>query len=180
MYKDINSSNMTRFPIKVHLDLPGHKVSLIIQAILGGRDMSSDKRFNSHHIRQFTIDKSFVFQHVRRLLRCLIDCQIHFQDAVSARAAMALARSVAAEAWDDMACQLAQIEQIGPVSVRKLAGAQIRTVEELESCEPHRIEMILSRNPPFGTTILNNLRDFPRLRVSLKAAGGSVSMDPGL
>lgn len=175
MYKAINSSNMIRFPIKVNLDLPAHKISLVIQSALAGIDPSAEKRFhNLSH--QYASDKQHVLQLARRILRCLIACQVHLQDAVSVRAGMELARSLAAEAWDDLPCQLAQIEQIGPVAVRRLAGAHIRTIEDLESCEPRRIEMILSRNPPFGSTVLKNLQNFPRVIVSMKAVGQPASL----
>lgn len=177
MYKEFNSSTMARFPIKVNLDCPAHKVSLIVQSALAGVDPAADKRFQ-HLGSQYLQDKRTVIQQARRFLKCIIDCEIHLQDAIAARTSMGLARSLAAEAWDDAPCQLAQIEQIGPVAVRRLAGASIRTVEDLEGCEPRKIETILSRNPPFGSVILKNLQHFPRLRVSMNTVGQAVCAYP--
>jgi ATP-dependent DNA helicase HFM1/MER3 len=61
-----------------------------------------------------------------------------------------------------------QIEQIGVVAVRKLAGAGITDIEELEATEAPQIDMILSKNPPFGMKLLARLKEFPKLRVSMK------------
>jgi ATP-dependent DNA helicase HFM1/MER3 len=64
-----------------------------------------------------------------------------------------------------------QIEHIGAVAVRKLAAAGIGSIEDLETAEPHQIDMALSRNPPFGVKLRNRLADFPKLRVALKMMG---------
>lgn len=64
-----------------------------------------------------------------------------------------------------------QIEQVGVVAVRKLAAAGITSLEALEDTEPHRIEMTLSKNPPFGAKLLARLKEFPKLRVAVKMIG---------
>lgn len=64
-----------------------------------------------------------------------------------------------------------QIEQVGVVTVRKLAAAGITSIEGLECAEPHQIEMVLSKNPPFGSKLLLRLKEFPKLRVSVKMLG---------
>jgi ATP-dependent DNA helicase HFM1/MER3 len=61
-----------------------------------------------------------------------------------------------------------QIEQVGVVAVRRLAAAGITSIEALESMEAHRIEMILSKNPPFGSKLLGRLKEFPKLRAAVK------------
>ena len=61
-----------------------------------------------------------------------------------------------------------QIDQVGVVAVRKLAAAGITSLDGLESAEPHHIEMVLSKNPPFGSKLLSRLKEFPKLRVSVK------------
>lgn len=64
-----------------------------------------------------------------------------------------------------------QVPQIGSVAVRKLATRGVSSIEALEAAEPHRIEMLLSKNPPFGSRVLASLKDFPKLRVSVKMMG---------
>lgn len=101
----------------------------------------------------------------------MIDCLIAREDSVSILNALELARSFGAKVWDSSPLQMKQIEQIGVVAVRKLAAAGITSIEALENVEPHRIEMALSKNPPFGTKLLARLKDFPKLRVAVKMVG---------
>ena len=170
LYKEINKANGIKYPIKVDLALPAHKRSLLIQAELGGVEFPSDEQFGKHK-RQYNQDKNVVFTHIHRLVRCIIDCQIHLKDAVSVRSAMELARSFAARVWDNSPHQMKQLPSIGLVAIRKLAMGGINSIEALEAAEPHRVETLLSKNPPFGQKLLASLKDFPKLRVSLKSVG---------
>jgi ATP-dependent DNA helicase HFM1/MER3 len=174
LYKSINQSPSIRFPIPVNLSLPPHKVSLLIQSVLGAADIVWDKE-TSKHRNQYSMEVAAVFKHVHRLMRCIIDCQISLGDSVAIQNALLLQRSLSARAWDDGPLQMKQIQDIGVVAVRKLVNAGIRTVEELEFAEPHRLETILGRNPPFGLKLLDRLKSFPKLRVSVHVVPKSVS-----
>lgn len=156
-----------RYPIKVDIALPAHKISLLLQFELGAIDFPSGDQFQKH---KFSLqqDKTLVFAHVNRLIRCVIDCMIAREDSISIRNALELARSFGARVWDHSPLQMKQIEQVGVVAVRKLAAAGITGIESLECTEAHRLEMILSKNPPFGLKLLARLKDFPKLRVAIK------------
>ncbi|KAI7238069.1 P-loop containing nucleoside triphosphate hydrolase protein [Hortaea werneckii] len=171
MYKDLNKNQSIKFPIAVNLDLPAHKVSLIIQSVLGAVDLPSEE---GKHRMEYQTAKSTILQHVHRLVRCIIDCQLHLNDAVTTRNALMLARSLAAQVWDDSPLHMKQLEGVGPVAVRKLAGAGIKSIGDIENSEAHRLEHILSRNPPYGAQLQERARDFPKLRVSLKIVGEPV------
>ena len=177
LFKEINNADGIKYPIKVNLALSAHKRTLIIQAELGGVEYPTDEQYVKHR-KQFNQDKAIIFSQIHRLIRCVIDCQIYLQDAVTVRHALELARSFGARVWDNSPYQLKQIPQIGPVAIRKLATGGINSIEALEAAEPHRIEMLTSKNPPFGNKILASLKDFPKLRVSIKMmskVGGSYS-----
>lgn len=154
--------------------MSAHKVSLYIQAILGGIDLRDNNRFGAHAI-QFSSESALVFQHVHRLVRCIIDCQLYKEDSIGVRHALDLARSLGARGWDDTPLQLLQIEQIGPVAVRKLVTHDIKSIEDLENTDAQHIDYYLSKNPPFGANLLQKLKDFPKLRVVLKMMGKAVS-----
>ena len=136
-------------------------------------EFPTDEQYAKHK-RQFNQDKAFIFDSIHRLIHCVIDCQIHLQDAVAVRHALELARSFGARVWDNSPYQMKQIPQIGLVAIRKLAVGGVNSIEALEATEPHRIEMLLSKNPPFGNKLLANLKDFPKLRVSIKMMGKEV------
>ena len=170
LFKEINNANGIKYPIKVDIALPAHKRSLIIQSELGGVEFPTDEQ-HAKHRKQFQQDKAILFSHINRLIRCIIDCQICRQDAVTTRHALELARGFGARVWDSSPYQMKQIAQIGPVTIRKLAIGGINSIEALEAAEPHRIELLTSKNPPFGNRILASLKDFPKLRVSVKMMG---------
>ncbi|KAF9248594.1 hypothetical protein DTO013E5_6376 [Penicillium roqueforti] len=173
LYREINRDPGIRFPIKVDLALPAHKVSLLIQSELGAIEYPDNEQLQKHKFT-FQQDKSLVFAHVNRLIRCLIDCQIARGDSIATRNALELARSFGAKVWDHSPLQMKQIEQVGVVTVRKLAAAGITSIEGLDCAEPHQIEMVLSKNPPFGSKLLSRLKEFPKLRVSVKMLGKEV------
>ncbi|KAF1977607.1 P-loop containing nucleoside triphosphate hydrolase protein [Bimuria novae-zelandiae CBS 107.79] len=177
LYKSINKSPYIRFPIPVNLDLPAHKVSLLIQSVLGGADISWDGEFAKHRV-QYNTEAVVVFKQTNRLIRCIIDCQIYAGDSVSINNALIVERSLAARVWDDSPLQMKQIDTLGVVGCRKLAQAGIRSLEELECTDAHRIEYLLGRNPPYGLKILEKLRAFPKLRVSLQLQASSVTKAP--
>ena len=170
LYKHINKDVGIKFPIQVDIALPAHKVSLLLQAELGGMDFPASEQLSKHK-SQFQQDKAMVFQHVSRLIRCVTDCQLARGDSVAARHALELARSFAARVWDSSPLQLKQLEQVGNVAVRKLANAGINSIEALENTEAHRIETVIGRGPPFGMKLLSKLAQFPKLRVLVKMAG---------
>ncbi|ORY12866.1 Sec63 Brl domain-domain-containing protein [Clohesyomyces aquaticus] len=173
-YKTINQSPAIRFPIPVNLDRTPQKVSLILQSVLGGAETPSDD--GSQKIKtQYTMEINLVFKHIHRLIRCIIDCQICLGDSVAVRNALMLERSLGARAWDDSALQMRQVSGIGPVAVRKFVNAGIRNMEELENTEAHRIQMIQGKNPPFGMKLLDQLKSFPKLRVSVHVPPTSIS-----
>lgn len=173
LYKEINKANGIKFPIKVDLALHAHKRSLLIQAELGGVEFPADEQYSKHR-RQCSQDKAMVFSHVNRLIRCIVDCQLHRQDAIGARHALELARSFSAKVWDNSPLQMKQLPQIGLAAIRKLVMGGVNSIEALEIAEPHRIETLMSRHPPFGQKLLGGLKDFPKLRVSMKLMGKEV------
>jgi ATP-dependent DNA helicase HFM1/MER3 len=170
VYKEINRSSDLTYPINVDIALPAHKISLLIQSELGAVEFPNNEQFQKHKFT-FQQDKGFVFSHVNRLIRCVIDCQVHLGDSVAIRNALELARSLTAKVWDSSPLQMKQIEQVGVVAVRKLVAAGIDSIEALEDTEPHCIDMALSKNPPFGVKLRTRLAEFPKLRVSVKMMG---------
>ena len=167
-YKDLNKNTLVKFPIPVNLDASAHKVSLVIQSVLGAVDFPTE---DHKHRMEYNTAKAIIFQHAHRLVRCIIDCQLYLEDAVTTRNALMLARSLGAQVWDDLPLHMKQLDGVGLVAVRKLASAGMKSIEDLENTEAHQIEQALSRHPPFGSQIQEKARAFPKLRVSIKMVG---------
>lgn len=53
-------------------------------------------------------------------------------------------------------------------------NAGIKSIEELEAAEPHRIENILKRAPPFGLQVIDSAKAFPKPYVLVQMAGNPV------
>lgn len=127
-------------------------------------ELPNEARYQKYRIPLFQ-DKTVVFNHCHRIIRCIIDCKLHTKDAVAAKAALEIARSLKGKAWENSPGQLRQIEGLGPVAIKKLVNSGVRSLDTLADLEPHKIETTLSRNPPFGTNVVKMARAIPRLRV---------------
>ncbi|KAI9758830.1 MAG: hypothetical protein M4579_002776 [Chaenotheca gracillima] len=173
LFKEINKGGGIKFPIKVDVAVPAHKISLIIQNELGGMEFPASEQFQKHR-QQYQHDKGTIFQHIQRLIYCIVDCQLHLKDSTAVRHGLELARSFASKVWDTSPLQMRQIDQIGAVAVRRLMAAGINNIESLEATDSHRIEMIMSRNPPFGHKILDKVKEFPKLKISASIVGKNV------
>lgn len=139
---------------------------MIVQIYLGGVDLPADKDMN--HIRHDLVrEKRMVFDRLKRLIRCVIDCKAFESDGSGTKAALELSRSIAAQAWENKPAQLSQIPGFGPVSVRKWISSGVCTVLGVADKSFLDIERIASRNPPYGRDVQKILENFPRL--TLKA-----------
>jgi len=127
------------------------------------------------HKSQYTTESAIIFKHIGSLIRCIIDCQIYLGDSISVHSALMLERSLGSKAWDESPLQMKQVEGIGVVAVRKLVNGGIRNMEDLEGCDAQRIQALVGRNPPFGLQVLEKVKEFPKLRISLHAQASSVS-----
>lgn len=142
--------------------------------MLGAADIAWEGDIARHRV-QYSMEAGVVFKHATRLVRCVIDCQISLGDSISINNALMLERSLTARVWDDSPLQMKQIDGIGVVGVRKLTNIGVRSIEELDCTDAHQIEIALGRNPPYGLTLLEKLKSFPKLRVLLHIVTTSVS-----
>jgi ATP-dependent DNA helicase HFM1/MER3 len=172
--REYNKSPFIKFPIKEAINTAAQKVSLLIQAQLGGIEHPGKKDFAVLR-RQFNTEKAIIFERIQRLIRCVIDCKAFDCDAIATRHALDLARSFSAEYWETSNLQLRQIPQFGPVAVRKLVSNNINSVEKLASLDTASIERYVSKNPPFGKKTQELLVGFPRFTLASQIIGRAVT-----
>ncbi|KAJ1018815.1 hypothetical protein NDA16_004620 [Ustilago loliicola] len=138
------------------------KVSLLIQAHLSAINLSQLTKSAGGDVNP-TGDIRRILPHATRIVKAAVDIAIFRRDGTACKAALDLARSIAAGAWDGSPAMLRQIDQIGERSVKALANAGITTWQSLADTTPARVEMILGRNPPFGSKVVNAARSVPRV-----------------
>lgn len=172
--REYNRSPFIKFPIKEAIHTTAHKISLLIQAQLGGVEHPNSNDFAGLR-KQFGKEKNLIFERVQRLIRCVVDCKAFDCDAVATRHALDLARGFSAAYWENSNLQLQQIPQFGPATVKKLVGNSINSVEKLTNLDPATIERYLSRNPPFGKKVKDGLVGFPRLTLTAQTIGRAVT-----
>ena len=172
--RELNKSPFLKYPIKDNISTSPHKVFIMIQAQLGGVELPNEKDAQVIR-RQYQTDISIILDHARRLVRCIADCKIVDCDAISTRHALDLSRSLSAGYWENSNLQLRQIQQVGPAATRKLASANINSIEKLSNADTATIERIMGRNPPFGRKMLDSLADFPRLSLFAEITGKVLS-----
>jgi len=158
------------YPVKEVVNQTWHKIFLMVQAELGSVQYT-DSGEGAKLRRQLMMEKKMIFERLQRLVRAVIDCKGHDRDATGVRNALELARALSAESWEGRATQLTQVPNIGPAGMRKLASKGIRSVLELADKEPDEIERLMSRQPPFGRKIKEDLDKFPRLALDVAVAG---------
>ncbi|KAI0469109.1 P-loop containing nucleoside triphosphate hydrolase protein [Xylaria cf. heliscus] len=166
VFRELNRSPLVLHPVRETLTLTWHKIFMIVQICLGGVDLPTDK--DTDFIRQDLLrEKRMVFDRMKRLVRCVVDCKAFEGDGLGTKAALDLNRSIAAQAWENKPAQLFQIPGFGPVAVRKWISHGVHTVLDLADKGVLDIERIASRNPPYGRNVQKILENFPRL--TLKA-----------
>lgn len=178
-FRELNKSPLIKWPVKENITTTAHKVSIMIQAELSGVELPNDQNASLNR-SQYLSEKRLIFEHIQRLLKCFIDCRAYDCDATSTGNALELARSIGAGYWENSPMQLRQINGLGPAAVRRFIGANINSIEKLRNTDPENIERILSKNPPFGRKLRNDLGDFPRLtlKAEFMRPGHSKAGDP--
>lgn len=174
LFRELNTDPFIMYPVEGSVATVAHKVSLLIQMELGHVEMTNMTGFARQHIRMET---NRVLEVMHRLIRAVIECKGSDADGPACWAALELARSMTARAWEGKSMQLLQVPQLGPVLMRKLVSSNIRTVAELADTDAGTIERIASRNPPFGRKMLDSLATFPRLTIAAKIKHSTVGAD---
>lgn len=71
------------------------------------------------------------------------------------------------KAWDSSPCILRAFEGIGEKSVKVLADKGIIAFQHVRDADPERLQLILSRNAPFGRKLVLAAKSMPQFSISL-------------
>ena len=70
------------------------------------------------------------------------------------------------------AFDLHELTSVSSLDPKVFAQANIKTFEDLGS-DPHRIERLLSRNPPFGSQLCTQIQAFPKFSLDLTSVSSA-------
>lgn len=93
--KEINNSPSMKWPVKSDISTSAQKVYILIQFEIGRMDFPVAEGMQKYRATLLQ-DKSLVYQHLNRLVRCICDVKLFLRDAVSTRNALELARCIEA------------------------------------------------------------------------------------
>ncbi|MDP2438172.1 MAG: DEAD/DEAH box helicase [archaeon] len=139
-----------RFPLKGRVTSAQMKVQVILQARLGQVPMQDHCSLNQEAQR--------VLSSAPRILRCAVEVLAQRQTLIALHNAMLLLESCSGGLWFDSERPLQQLHGIGAIFAQSLSARGVSTFEELSARTPGQIEEMLRRNPPFGSKVLDDLR----------------------
>ncbi|KAL7932676.1 hypothetical protein V8C35DRAFT_322888 [Trichoderma chlorosporum] len=165
LFREINDHTGIPYPITGPVTEPWHKVFLLIQIDLlrGGWP----NKISAAGRKELMRESGRIYTVMDRVLRCLADIFGEREDGRGVTVTLDVLRSVNAKVWEGTELELLQVEGIGAAKMKRLADANIRTIKQLAGLENYHIERLLSRNPPFGHQMLNQLSGFPLLHLQI-------------
>ena len=149
-----------RFPPKTVKGVPD-KISLLIQATLACinlREVGQGPGSQSN----LGLEVYTIFRHAPRICKAINDLACDKQDGTIVKASFELLRSLYGKAWDFSPWVLRQLNGVGEKSIKVLAAGGICSIEDVVTSRPHRIELLLNRNPPFGSRMIQSALELPR------------------
>ncbi|GFV05353.1 probable ATP-dependent DNA helicase HFM1 [Trichonephila clavipes] len=159
---DLNKSKSTsiRFPIQGKIKTRAMKINCLIQATFGCLPISEPV---------FNQDISKIFRSGVRVAQCLAEYLTFDTKGFSVLYhAMVLAKCFKARLWENSKHVSRQLEKIGVTLSTVLVNAGITSFESLGSTNPRELELILNRNPPFGSILVDNVKHLPQYEIQVE------------
>ncbi|KAI5969396.1 HFM1 [Candida margitis] len=168
LYKELNKSPLMRYPSE-------SKVSTIIQYELGGLEFPS---YNGAQKLQssFLGDKFYVFKHVSRILKAMMDVFVAKKDAKSLINSGYAMRSIAAKGWEGSPNELKQLDNIGVQSIKKLVNHNVLTLMDVKTLSQTQIEQFLGLKVGAGAKLRKSLSAIPSISIDAHLNGSLIQV----
>ncbi|KAG5951001.1 hypothetical protein E4U53_004010 [Claviceps sorghi] len=160
-FRDVNDHTAIPYTVKEGLTQPWHKVFLLIQVELLRTGWPN--KVSAAARRELYQDLGKILLFLDRILRCIVDLLGSRRDGRGINTALDVLRSVRSRVWEGEGRELFLVNGIGAAKLDRLGRAGIQTIRQLQQLDFCHIERLLSRNPPFGHQLLEQLAGFPRL-----------------
>ncbi|GAA5989083.1 hypothetical protein JCM10908_001151 [Rhodotorula pacifica] len=152
-----------------------NKVMILIQLALEGIPGSELKTESTNPM----LDVRGIFVAATRIAKCMVDVAIAREDG-AIRTALELLRSLNGRGWDNSAVVLRQLEGIGEKSYKALAAAGITSFEDVRNADPDRLQIILSRKPPYGHKLISQARAIPQFEIAVVSKNETICAASGV
>lgn len=168
-FRHINDNTAIPYTIKESVGQPWHKIFLLVQIDL----LSSNwpNKLSKSARQELYQEKGRIFALLGRVIRCLIDIMGMRRDGRGVNLGLDVLRSVKSGVWEGEGQELRLVSGIGPAKMEKLGQAGIKTIHQLTELDFCNIERLMSRNPPYGHQLLQQLSGFPKLSCHFEAIG---------
>lgn len=169
--RHVNEHTNIPYPIREPVTEPWHKASLLVQMDLSGQPWPA--KLTQAARKELHGDRLRIHRVLDQVLRCLVDVLGHRGDGRGVSVGLDVLRSLHAKVWEGGGggTELLQVDGIGAARLQKLGEAGVRTVRRLAGLECYHIERLMSRNPPYGQTLLRQLAGFPLLTLAVESLG---------
>ncbi|GAA5978347.1 hypothetical protein JCM5350_001135 [Sporobolomyces pararoseus] len=154
-------NKMIRFPIE-KVATTADRIMVLLQVILEGITGPEIKTENVNPL----LEINSIWPSAIRVAKAIFDLAILRKDG-SARLAMELLRSLNGKCWDGSSFVLRQLKGIGEKGYKALVDAGIRSFADVAAAPPDRLELILHRKPPYGSTLVSMATTFPKFKIDL-------------
>lgn len=168
-FRYINDNTPIPYRLMEPVSEPWHKAFLLVQIDLTGAGWPN--KISAQGRKDLYKDRGRIHALLDRVIRCIVDISGSRGDGRGVVVGLDVLRSVKAGVWEGGDVELLQVPNIGRAKVETLGKAGISTVKQLAELEFYHIERILSRNPPFGQNMRQQLRGFPCLTFGLEIVG---------
>ncbi|WRT68140.1 uncharacterized protein IL334_005115 [Kwoniella shivajii] len=151
------------------------KVFILLQAQLASIQLDEDKKTEATSPLQ---TQMVIFVHAGRIAKAILQVAALRKYGKPMLAALELFRAIAGKAWDDSASVFRQLENVGPVSIRNLVEAGIRTFDQLLALDTHQTQQALKKKSyDLARDVRDQARRMPRFIVSIEEVGVEDSSD---
>lgn len=168
-FRYINDNTSIPYRLMEPVSEPWHKAFLLVQIDLTGAGWPN--KISAQGRKDLYKDRGRIHGLLDRVIKCLIDIMGSRGDGRGVVVGLDVLRSVKAGVWEGGDVELLQVPNIGQAKIETLGKAGVTTIKQLAELEFYHIERILSRNPPFGQNMRQQLRGFPCLMFGLELVG---------
>jgi ATP-dependent DNA helicase HFM1/MER3 len=131
----------------------------------------------SSDVPSLQMQQTLIWKDLPRIAKGLVDLSLEKKDGLTCKSALEMLRCVTTKSWEQGPSVLKQLNGIGDKFAQTLSSKGVTSIEDIAKLTTGRIEMLLGRNPPFGTKVRDQARSFPVFSLELTIVKEDVSAE---